>query len=336
MRKKLKVLITFDLPKPPRSGDDFLKDLTLEDRTAEHDVYWALKRLGHDVKLLGIYDDMIPLVQEIQKNRPDIIFNLMEVFRNEASLEGHVIATYEILGIPYTGSGPVGVMLSKNKGIAKKILSHHRIKTPEFQVIHRKDRVTASEGLKYPVIVKPLSEEASYGISKKSVVDNDKDFLERVQFIHESMGQDLIAEEFVVGRELYVSLLGRDRPKVFPPREIIFKEIPDEESKFATFKAKWDDEYRKRWGIENRFATGLSASILEKIEKTCKRVFKRLYMKGYARIDLRLTPENEVVVLEANPNPFIAKEEDFALSAKKGGMDYQDLIQAILNEGLAG
>jgi D-alanine-D-alanine ligase len=182
--------------------------------------------------------------------------------------------------------------------------------------------------------VKPLREEASYGISMASFVTDDKSFIERVQFVHESMGQDVIAEEYVEGRELYVSLLGNQRLTVFPPREMVFAEVPEDEPKIATFKAKWDDKYRERWGIKNRFASSLPEGVEKKIERLSKKAYTHLYLKGYARLDLRLTAQNEIVFIEANPNPFIAKDEDYARLAAKAGVEYDPLIQRILQFGL--
>jgi D-alanine-D-alanine ligase len=334
MKKGLKVLILFDAPKELKEGDDPFEELKLEDRSAEHDVYWALKRSGHDVHLLCLYSKTERLIEMVKKIKPDIVFNLAETFKSQPILESNLVSLLEMLGVPYTGTSSVGLAIAKNKGVAKKILMHHRIRTPNFWVIHRKDRYAAPKKLTYPIIIKPLREEASYGISQKSVVENDKDFFERVKFIHESMDRDVIAEEFIVGRELYVSILGADRLKVFPPREIVFSKVPEDGAKFATFRAKWDMEYRKRWGIRNQFAKDLPKELIGKINKVCKKVFKLLYLKGYGRIDLRLTDENEIVILEANPNPFIARDEDYGLSAKKGGVEYSKLIQSIVNFGI--
>jgi D-alanine-D-alanine ligase and related ATP-grasp enzymes len=183
--------------------------------------------------------------------------------------------------------------------------------------------------LKYPLIVKPLREEASYGISMSSFVEDDKGLIERVGFVHQSMGQDVMAEEYVQGRELYVSVLGNQRLKVFPPRELVFGEVPEDEPKIATFKAKWDEAYRKRWGIKNRFAK-LPEPLLMKLERLCKKIYGYLYLRSYARLDFRLTSADEIVFLEANPNPFIARDEDFARSAAKAGIEYEPLIKKIL------
>jgi D-alanine-D-alanine ligase len=179
-----------------------------------------------------------------------------------------------------------------------------------------------------------LKEEASYGISQDSFVEDDTAFEERVRFIHERMNQEALAEEYIEGRELYASILGNDRLQTFPLREVVFSEVPDGQPRFSTFKAKWDKAYRKRWGIENIFAQPLPEGVEQRIARISKAVYRALRIRGYGRIDLRLTPENEVVVLEANPNPNLDRDDEFAQSAIKGGLTYERLTQRILNLAL--
>ena len=334
MSKKLKVLLMFDEASGKAPGHDYEAALKGPDFKAEADVYEALKSLGHEVRLLGLSDDVSLMVEELKSYRPDIVFNQVEQFNGDAAQEKNVIGLLEMFGVPFTGTGSVGLMLCKNKALAKKILTHHRIKTPAFHVYPKERSVNPQKKLKYPIIVKPLREQASYGIAMSSFVEDDKSFTERVAFVHESMGQDVIAEEYVGGRELYVSVLGNTRLKVFPARELVFEEVPDDEPKIATFKAKWDEKYRKRWGIKNKFAVGLPEGVQKKIERLCKKVYSYLYLQGYARFDLRLTPENQVVFLEANPNPYIAKDEDYSKSAAKAGIEYGQLIHRIVQYGL--
>jgi D-alanine-D-alanine ligase len=333
MAKKLKVLLTFDDPNSlsvEEKPDNFLKS---PERESELNIYHALKYLGYEVKILPVFEEVGMILSAVQEFQPDIVFNQVEQFCGDALQERNVMGLFEMLKVPYTGTGPGGLLLCKNKGLTKEILTHHRIKTPDFLVIPKGSRIYPPKKIKFPIVVKPLREEASYGISLNSFVENDQAFIERVRFVHESMGQDVIAEEYVEGRELYVSLLGNKRPRVLPIREVVFENVPDEEPKMATFKAKWDEDYRHRWGIENRFANNLSEEVLKKIETVAKKVFKFLYLKGYARLDIRLTPENEVMVLEVNPNPHIAKHEDFASSAAKGGIGYIELIKRIIQLG---
>jgi D-alanine-D-alanine ligase len=236
--------------------------------------------------------------------------------------------------LPFTGCGSTGLTLCKHKGISKKILGYHRIHVPNFVVIPRGQRVARPKQLKFPIVVKPVKDEASYGISQASFVETEEQFRERVAFIHEKHDADVIAEEYIVGRELYVGLLGNVRLTVFPIRELVFGEVPPNEPKIATYRAKWDEEYRKRWGLQNQFAEGLDPALVAHIERTCKRIYSLLTIDGYARIDLRLTAANEVYFIEANPNPILAEDEDFALSAGKAGLPYPQLIDRIVRHGM--
>jgi D-alanine-D-alanine ligase len=179
-----------------------------------------------------------------------------------------------------------------------------------------------------------LKEEASYGISQASFVENDDQFKERVQFIHTSHDCDVIAEEYIAGRELYVAILGNHKLEVFPIRELVFKEVPPDEPKIATYRAKWDEEYRKKWGLNNQFAEALDPALAKDIVQTCKRIYRLLTIDGYARIDLRVTAANEIYFIEANPNPILAADEDFAQSAMKAGLSYPQLIERIIRTGL--
>lgn len=302
-------------------------------RVAERDIYNALKDLGHEVKLLSVTTDLEYVIEQVKAYEPDLIFNQAEQMCGDPTFEAHLVALFEMMQVPYTGCNAAGITLCKNKGIAKKILSHHRIKTAAFSVYKKGKKINNRKKLKFPLIVKPLTEEASYGISQSSLVENDQQLKDRVAFIHDSMNCPAIAEEYIHGRELYVALLGNDRVEAFPPRELVFKELEDEDPRIATFKAKWDDKYRKKWGIKNEFAQ-LDESLIEKIEKISKKVYRHLLLNGYCRLDLRLTPQNEVVIIEANPNPFLARDEDFSLSAKKGGYAYKDLIEKIVSLGV--
>lgn len=334
MTKFLHVLVVFDTAGPP-ANQDFSAELKTEAWKTEAHVIEALKGLGHRVTTLGLYDDASPLIQAVQQLRPDIIFNLAEAFDGESRFDRNIVGLFELLKIPYTGASPPSLMLCKNKGLTKEILSFHRIKTPRFRVLELGRPVHLPKQIPYPILVKPLREEASYGISQKSLVDNEDDLIKRIQYVHESMERDVIIEEFIKGRELYVSIVGNHRLTVFPLIEMLFTKMPNEAQKFATYKAKWDQAYRKRWGIESSIIDDkLDPVLVKKIKHTCKRVYRLLQIKGYGRIDLRLTRDGEVVIIEANPNPFIANDEDFAMAAAWDKCDYPQLIQRILTLGL--
>jgi D-alanine-D-alanine ligase len=333
MKKKLKVLALFDAVAPTTLDQDLSAELKTEDWKTESNVLDALRALGNDTQHLAIFDDIDLVLKKFQAFEPDVIFNLADQFKNNRAFDQNIVSFLEMHGVPFTGCGSTGLTLCKHKGISKKILGYHRIRVPDFLVISRGARRSPRSRLKLPVVVKPLKEEASLGISQASFVETDEQLNERVRFIHEKFDSDVIAEEYIEGRELYVSMLGTNRVQAFPIRELVFKEVPPDEPKMATYKAKWDENYRKRWGLQNQFAEGLDPAVERNILRLCKRIYRLLTIDGYARLDLRLTADNQVYFIEANPNPILAADEDFALSAAKAGLAYPKLIDRILRLG---
>jgi D-alanine-D-alanine ligase len=334
VKKKLKVLVLFDGVQPTPIDADLSKEMQTEEWQTEANVMAALKELGHIPEHLAIFDDVDLVRQKMESFQPDVLFNLVEQFKNNPGFDQNIVSLLEMQGVPFTGCGSTGMTLCKHKGISKKILGHHGILTPNFVVIPRGQRIGGPRKVKFPILVKPVKEEASYGISRASFVETDESFRERVGFVHEKYSSDAIAEEYIEGRELYVSIMGNTRLTVFPMRELMFREVPPNEPRIATYKAKWDEKYRKRWGLEGQFAENLDAALVKEIEKMCKDIYRLLTIDGYARIDLRLTADNKPYFIEANPNPHLAADEDFAQSALKAGLTYPQLIQAIVGLGM--
>lgn len=332
--KKLKVLQLFDSPYFTPRGYDFKKEFKDLDWGAESDIYNALLACGYQVTLLGLYNDVNILLEEVKEDKPDIIFNGAEVFNQKSHLDKNVAGLLEMLGIPYTGASPASLLICGNKALSKKILSFHKIKIPHFYTFYRNHKVWLPKRLRLPLIVKPLREEASRGISQASVVDSEEALIERVKFIHESMKNDAIIEEFIEGREFYVGVLGNKRVKVLPLREMKFGEFGEDEPRIATYKAKWDYDYRQKWGIKNVFAGRLSEGLSERVEEVCKRAYKALNMQCYARFDIRITPDSKIYLIEANANPCLDEYDELAQSAAKAGIPYAKLIQKILTLGL--
>ena len=334
MKRKLKILALFDAIAPTTIDQDLSAELKTDDWKTEANVLAALAELGHTVEHLAIFDDLNLLQQKLDGFQPDVLFNLADQFKNNRAFDQNIVSFLEMHGVTFTGCGSTGLTLCKHKAISKKILGYHRIRVPEFAVIARGKRCVRPARLKFPILVKPLKEEASYGISQASFVETDEQFKERVQFIHTSHDCDVIAEEYIAGRELYVSVLGNHRLDVYPIRELVFKEVPPDEPKIATYRAKWDEEYRKKWGLQNQFADALDPALAKDIVQTCKRIYRLLTIDGYARVDLRVTAANEIYFIEANPNPILAADEDFAQSALKAGVTYPQLIERIIRTGL--
>jgi D-alanine-D-alanine ligase len=300
----------------------------------EFDVISTLRALGHDVQPLGVHDDLGELRRASTEWKPHIAFNLLEGFDDITIFDQNVVSHLELLKLPYTGCNPRGLLLARDKSLSKKLLAYHRIQVPESDVFRIGRPIRRPKRLAFPLIVKSLTQEASIGISQASVVDSDEKLKERVTFVHESIGTSAIAEQYVEGRELYVGILGNQTLQALPVWELFFTNMPADARRIATDRVKWSVKYQKKYGIDSGPAAELAPALEEKIQHICKRAYRALELSAYARIDLRLDEAGTVWVLEANPNPQIAKGEDFAASAAKIGISYESLLQRILNLGL--
>jgi D-alanine-D-alanine ligase len=193
--------------------------------------------------------------------------------------------------------------------------------------------IRAPKTLGYPLVVKPAFEDSSEGISNASLVAGEAALAERTRFVHERWEQPVIAEEYIEGRELYVTILGNNKLVVYPIRECFFNYDGDEGPALATYRVKWDREYREKWNIAFGFAE-LDRAMVRRIERICKKVYHVLQIRDYGRIDLRLTPDDKLVVLEANPNPDLAYGEDVAEAAERAGLSHEELIDRIVKLAL--
>jgi len=299
----------------------------------EFDVVSHLERMGHQVRKVGVKDDLGVVRQAILDFTPQIVFNLTESFREIGVFDQHVVSYLELMKTPYTGCNPRGLMLSRDKALAKTLLAYHRIPAPEFAVVRMGQVPRIQKKLPFPLIVKSLTQEASIGISQASIVEDETALRERVRFIQQSIGTDAIAERYIEGRELYVGVLGNFRLGVLPVWEMNFAQMPDRARRIASERVKWNEAYREKHGITTGPAD-LPAHLIQQVQHLCKRVFRTLDLSGYARIDLRLDAEGRIHVLEANPNPQLAHGEDFAEAAEHAGITYESLLQRILGLGL--
>lgn len=317
---------------PPDDWEGYPDDEVNQWKT-EYDVVTVLRELGHDVRPLGVQDELRPLREAILEWKPHIVFNLLEEFHGEAVYDQNVVSYLELLRVPYTGCGPRGMVLARGKALAKKLLAYHRIKVPAFAVFSIGRRVRRPARLRFPLIVKSLIEHASLGIARASLVDSDEKLAERVEFVHRHIGTDAIAEEYIEGRELYVGVLGNTRLQVLPVWELVFEGFPPNVPRIATARVKHDTKYQERRGIDHGYAD-LPPELVSEIDRTTKRIYRVLELDGYARIDYRLAEDGTFYFLEANPNPEVAEGEEFAAAAEHAGIPYGELLQRILRLGL--
>lgn len=309
-------------------------DLVSAPWRTEYDVVSTIRAMGHEVLTIGVHDDLGDIRRASGEWKPHIAFNLLEGFDDIAIFDQNVVSHLELLKLSYTGCNPRGLLLARDKSLSKKLLSYHRLSVPEFEVFRIGRPVRRPKRLAFPLIVKSLTQEASIGISQASVVDTDEKLRERVTFVHESIGTAAIAEQYIEGRELYVGVLGNQALQALPVWELFFTNMPAEAKRIATDRVKWSVKYQKKYGIESGAARDLAVDVTEEIQHLCKRAYRALELSGYARIDLRLDAQGRAWMLEANPNPQIARGEDFAASAEKSGLGYEALLQRVLNLGL--
>ena len=331
--KKLRILaLVHDHLVPPQDTTDV--DVLEAEWKMEYDVVETLREMGHEVRVLGLHDELGSIRPTAGHFKPHIVFNLMEAFAGVTTFDQNVVSYLELLRLPYTGCNPRGLILARDKALSKKLLAYHRIRVPEFTVIRRGRKALLPKRLHFPLIVKSLFFEASTGISQASVVENEEQFARRVQFVHDSLGTAAIVEQFIDGRELYVGVVGNARLSVFPVWEMSFAQVHDNRWRIATERVKWSTQYQKRHGIMTAAAT-LEPDVKDQIQRIARRAYRSLDLSGYARIDLRLDEERgRAYILEANPNPNLAYGEDFAESAEVSGLSYEQLLERLLTLGL--
>lgn len=334
MSRKKRILAIMHKDLVPPENIEGLSEAQIAPFKTEYDVMAACRSRGHEVRPLGIHSDLSVLGKTIEEWKPHIVFNLLEEFDGEAVMDQNVVSYLELLKLPYTGCSPRGLILARDKGLSKKILTYHRIRVPAFAVFPRRKPIKRPSRLQFPLFVKSLIEEASLGIAQASIVSDDEKLRERVAFIHDRIGTDAIAEQYIEGRELYVSILGNRRLQILPIWELKFTKAGDDVPLIATAKVKFDLEYQKKLGVVSCEAKDLAPELTQTIVRLCKRIYRNLGLKGYARIDMRMTADGHIYVLEANPNPQLARGEDFAESARVVGISYEELIQRIVNLGL--
>jgi D-alanine-D-alanine ligase len=313
-RRRLRVLVLVheDLV-PPKDVSGI--DVAEAEWKMEFDVIETLGLMGHTVDVVGLRSDLTVLDRALKRFHPDVLFNLLEDFHDIAVNDQNWVSYLELLHIPYTGCNPRGLLLARDKALAKKVLSYHGVRLPGFVVCRLGEPFYVPEDLSFPLIVKSLVLDGSVGISQASVVATEAKLEERVQFVHDSIGSDAICEEFIEGRELYVGVLGNERLQTFPVWELQFGNRPKSTRLIATDRVKWSGRYQSRVDVRTDEAE-LSESKARAVRALARRVYRILDLSGYARIDFRMGPKGKVYFLEANPNPQLAYGEDFAESAE--------------------
>ena len=293
----------------------------------------AIEACHHTVELLPVSDTVAPLVTALHEAAPDLVFNLAESFGGKSALESNVAALLNLLGLRYTGSSPAGLLLAGDKSLTKKVLSFHGIRTPEFATVFR-GALDWAGNIEFPVIVKPPQEDASLGISSKSVVHDLRELFTRIDELQSAFQQPVLVEQFVEGREFYVGVLGNANARPLPVMELDFSGFPAGVPRIASWEAKWGDDGAGSGaqfaGTRSIFPTDVPAALTERMQQAAVEAFHALRLRDYARIDLRVTNDEQIFVIEVNPNCYLERESEFARAAAEGGLAYDALIARIL------
>lgn len=326
----LRVGILFNVPVGPRRGEemDYLAEVNVLDQVGA--VEEALTRLGFDHQLFPLKDDIEELIRSLKAHKPDVVMNLSEGFMGDSSLEMHVPSILEILGIPYTGSTPLTLGLCQDKGLTKDVLIANGVPTPRYRLM---SSFEPPEGLNFPLIVKPLKEDASIGITRNSFVRNLVELERRVNYVTSVYGQQALVEEYISGREFNISIVGNERPMVLPISEIVFEY--NEDPKIVDYMAKWfkdSEEYVKTKPV---CPARIDESIKSSIEEAAVRAYKALKCRDYARIDIRFDVRTKTpYVLEVNPNPDISPDAGFTRSLRAAGISFEEFVKMIIGFAL--
>jgi D-alanine-D-alanine ligase len=308
-------------------GDQYLRGRKRKRITDREAIANALHELGHESSELAV-DGKLSTLREIAKNDADLFFNLCESYNGDDTKEMHFAAYLDLVGKHYTGAGPEASYLAMDKPTAKKIVGFHEVLTPFSAVVH-KGRVEHAQDIKFPLIVKPASEDASKGIDAGSVVNSIKELMERIDYLDHEFNSPALIEEYIEGREIYAAVLGNERPEVLPPIELDLSALPKGE-RIASHEVKFDESselYKKTKAAP----AVLTDELRDNITQIAITTFRALKMRDYARIDMRISRDKRIYVIEANPNPWLDPLAEFAMAAKEGGRTYPQLIGAIID-----
>lgn len=293
----------------------------------------ALAENGHSIRRIAVDDAVEPLITQLKDPAPDLVFNLAESFRGKSALESNVAALLNLLDLRYTGSSPAGLILAGDKTLTKKVLAFHGIQSAKFATVFR-GQLDWAHQINFPLLVKPPQEDASLGITQKSIVNDVKELLDVISSTQQEYQSPVLVEEFIDGREFYVGVIGNSMVEALPLIELDFSKFPAGLPKIASWEAKWGDDGDEKGaqfeGTQSIFPTDLSEEHTKKIQQVAIDSFQALRLRDYARIDLRVTPEEEVYVIEANPNCYLEQNSEFARAAQKSGLEYKALIARIV------
>jgi D-alanine-D-alanine ligase len=289
-------------------------------------VQSALTAAGHETTTIAVGDTIDPLISTLRTRAPDLVFNLTESFRDKSALDSNIAALLNLLELRYTGSSPSGLVLAGDKSLTKKLLSFHQIRTPEFATLYRGAADHVGD-LRFPLIVKPPQEDASIGITEKSVVRDVSELLSRIDELQAAYQSPVLVEEFIAGREFYVGVLGNQNARALPVIELDFRDRKNNPLGIASFDVKWSEE--RDHETASVFPQNVPEELYNRMQSVALDAFHALRLRDYARIDLRVSDAGEVFVIEVNPNCYLERQSEFARAAERAGTPHPELIAQI-------
>jgi D-alanine-D-alanine ligase len=310
------------------AGDKSPVVRTLDKKEVEEEVADALTKLGHEPVMYEI-DGTIKSLLGLARVDCDLVFNLVESFADDDTADFKIAGFLELIGKKYTGSGTHGLMLAQDKAIAKKIFAFHGIHTPTFAKSFR-GRLDFSHDLEFPVIVKPAREDGSIGIEFSAVVNSIRELMERMDWLHANFDSPVLIEEYIDGREMYVGVLGNDKPEALPVVELDLSKLPDGTPRIAAAEVKWGKGTKAYRDTKSAIASDLSEDTMATLQQTALAAYQALELRDYGRVDMRLQADGRVHVIEVNPNPWLSSRAEFAMAARKSGRTYNQLIEEII------
>lgn len=301
-------------------------------RESVEEVAGSLERLGYRTILTPLTEEGFDeFLKEINDGRADLVFNLCEGAFLNSKFEMNIAALLELYDLKFTGNPSITLGVALNKGWTKDILKGAGVDTPPHFVTDDPS-VELPEGLSFPLIVKPLTEDASLGIETDSVVHTMEELSARIEHILEEYCSHALVERFIDGREFNISVMGNDDETVaLPPSEIDFSEYPEELPRICSYEAKWIEVsplYRKTPPV---CPAPVSEELKKRLEATAIRAYRALGCRDYARVDMRLDKDGNLWVLEVNPNPDISRDAGFARAARAAGMEYHQFIGELVS-----
>jgi D-alanine-D-alanine ligase len=335
---KLKVIVLYDRvlvdeDEQQTSGDKAPVVRALDKKEVEEEVAEALAKLGHEPVLYEL-DGTQKSLLGLARVDCDLMFNLAESFADDDTSDFKIAAYLELLGKKFTGSGSHGLMLAQDKAVAKKIFAFHGIHTPTFAKCYR-GRLDFSHDLHFPVIVKPAREDGSIGIEFSAVVSSIRELMERMDWLHANFDSPVLIEEYIEGREMYVGIIGNDKPEPLAIVELDLSKLPEGTPRIAAAEVKWGKGTRAYRDTKSAVATDLEEETVQLLQQTAIAAFQAVELRDYARVDMRLQPDGRVQVIEVNPNPWLASRAEFAMAARKSGRTYTQLVEEILELAIA-